>query len=152
MWGPTLVTYHGFMNHSLVLVVTEDTSLQNGLLALLTTIPGVGAVLVAEDCSSGMRLMKIHNPHLVFLDMTLCEKLVVDLLKEIKYQLPNTATVAISDNDRQNETAISLEADGILHKGFSAESLVSITEAILAKREPESRPHSENSDFGTGKE
>jgi DNA-binding NtrC family response regulator len=136
------------VNHTLVLVVTEDTSLQNGLLALLTTIQGVGAVLVAENCSSGVRILKIHKPQLVFLDMTLCEDDEPELLTEIKSHQPDIATIAITDNVRQNKIAISLEANAVLNKGFSPLSLVSITEEILMKRKIENQPHDEDSDFG----
>ena len=140
------------MNHTLVLVITEDTSLQNGLLALLTTIQGVGAVLVAENCSSGVRILKIHKPQLVFLDMTLPEESDPETLTELISHLSDIATIAITDNVQQNKIAISLEADAVLFKGFSPASLVSITEELLMKRETENQPHNEKSDYGTDME
>ena len=61
------------MKPRLALIITKRGALQNGLLALLTTIPQISAVLVAEDDAAGLRMINDHRPGLILLDMDLPE-------------------------------------------------------------------------------
>ena len=52
----------------LALVVASSTSLQNGLLALMTTIPQVRTIFVAEGFYAALRMVENHQPALIILD------------------------------------------------------------------------------------
>ena len=80
----------------LVLVVSSSGELQNGLLALTTTIHGIGAVLVAEDADSALRMVAIHQPALIILDMFLLKDQAV--IHEIKTQWPQIHLIVLVDN------------------------------------------------------
>ena len=69
------------MKPILALIITKQGALQSGMLALLTTISQISAVLVAEDVSSGLRMLKDHRAGLVLLDMDLSEDDAQTILK-----------------------------------------------------------------------
>jgi len=71
----------------LALVASSSETLQNGLLSLTTTIPLIGAVLVAEDIVSALRMIENHQPALIILDASLLK--VQDVVKQIKNQWPD---------------------------------------------------------------
>ena len=119
------------MKPILALILTNHGTLQNGLLALLTTIPQISTVLVAEDADSGLRMLQDHRPRLLLLDMDLAEDGAQAILKQIKSQSLHIGTIALVDSVPQREKAESLAADGVLLKGFSATKLISAIEEIL---------------------
>ena len=53
----------------LALIAVVPSTLQNGLMALMTTTPQISAVLVAEEASLVLRIVKDHRPALIVLDM-----------------------------------------------------------------------------------
>jgi DNA-binding NarL/FixJ family response regulator len=123
------------MNPVLALIVAGASTLQTGLLALMTTIPQISAVLVAEDISSALRMIADHRPRLVLLDMDLPEDGAQTILVQINSQSPDIGSVALVDNVQQGQKAESLGADGVLLKGFSAAKLISVTEEILGQQD-----------------
>ena len=76
------------MKPILALIITKQSVLQTSLLALLTTIPQIRAVLMAEDADSGLRILKDHQPRLVLLDMDLPEDEAQMILQQIEAQQP----------------------------------------------------------------
>ncbi len=119
------------MKPTLALVISKQGTLQNGLLALLTTIPQISAVLVAEDAPSGLRMLKDHRPRLVLLDMALAEDGAQTILKQIEAQWPGIRCIALTDGVQQKQAAETLAADVVLFKGFRATKLISVTEELL---------------------
>jgi DNA-binding NarL/FixJ family response regulator len=113
----------------LALVVSSSGSFQNGLLALMTTIHQISAVLVAEDVNSTLRMVEYHQPALVVLDMSLPE--MQDVIMQIKAQYPRIQLIVLVEDRAQGEAAEVLGVDGILIKGFSAQQLVDIVENII---------------------
>ncbi len=116
----------------LVLIIASPGDLQNGLLALMTTDPQVKAILIAEDNSSALRLLELHRPTLVLLDMNLPENSALAILKQIASQWPTIRTVAIAGNVDQEQEAKAGSADRVLLKGFPASKLTSITEDLVS--------------------
>jgi len=123
------------MKPALALIITKQSSLQNGLLALLTTIPQIGAVLVAEDAPSGLRMLKNHRPILLLLDMELPEDDAQTILKQIEAQWPGIRCIALTDSVQKKQAAETLAADVVLFKGFSAAKLIAVTEELLSQQD-----------------
>jgi DNA-binding NarL/FixJ family response regulator len=121
------------MKRTLVLIVTKQGTLQTGLLALVTTIPQISTVLVAEDANIALRMLNEHCPRLLLLDMDLPEDGAQNLLKEIKSQSPSIGTIAIVDNAQQKQETETLGANVVLFKGFQAVKIITIIENILAE-------------------
>jgi len=117
----------------LALVVSSSDSLQDGLLALMTTIPQVSAVLVAEDVSSTLRMVANHQPGLVVLDLSLPQ--IQDVIMQIKAQYPRIQLIVLAEDITQGEAAGALRVDHVLIKGFSAQKLVTIVEKLTLNLE-----------------
>ena len=130
----------------LALVVSSSGDLQNGLLALMTTIPQISAVLVAEDVNSALRMVENHQPALIILDMeegrqelvrdiAPCSLQVQDVIHEIKTQFPHIHLIVLVEDVAQQKEAEESGADGALIIGFSAQKFVAIVENLIDHKE-----------------
>jgi DNA-binding NarL/FixJ family response regulator len=108
----------------LALVVSNSGAFQNGLLALMTTIPAISAVLVAEDTISTLRMIDNHQPALIIMDMSLHK--VQDVMKQIKTQWPHIHLIVLADDITQGKEMEALGADHVLIKGFPPQKLVEV--------------------------
>lgn len=119
----------------LSMVVSSSGTLQNSLLALMTTIPRIRAVLVAEDINSALRMVENHQIALILLDVS--SNKLLSIIHEIKIKWPQTKLIVlVEDLAQQIETEAS-EADSVLIKGFSAQKFVALIEDLLSQRENE---------------
>ena len=117
----------------LALVVSRSGSLQNGLLALVTTIPQISAVLVAEDVYSTFRMVENHQPALIIIDMSLPD--MQDVIKRIKEQYPRIHLIVLVEDIAQHQQVKESGVDSVLIKGFPAQKLIVIVENIIDRRE-----------------
>ena len=113
----------------LTLLISSTETLQDGLLALFTTIPQIGAVLVAEDKDIGLRMIENHMPKLVIIDMALPGS--HDMMKQIKANWASLHLMALVEDTTQQRVVRSLGADSVLVKGFSAAMFLSIVESQI---------------------
>jgi DNA-binding NarL/FixJ family response regulator len=120
---------------TLALLVTGPGSLQNGLLAMMTTIPQIQAVLVAEEASRALRMIADHRPALVLLDTMLPGNEAGAVLKEIKTRWPSTRCIILADDVQQQREAKAAGADAVLIKGFPAAKLTATIEGLLSREE-----------------
>lgn len=114
----------------LALVVSDAGALQNGLLALMTTIPPIGTVLAAEDVNLALRMVETHQPALIILDMS--SRQAQDVIHEIKTEWPHIHLIVLVADIAQQKQAIDLGADRVLVKGFPAPKLVALIEDLLS--------------------
>jgi DNA-binding NarL/FixJ family response regulator len=112
----------------LTLVVISPGDLQNGILALMTTVPQLGAVLVAEDIESTLRMVENHQPALVIMDTVSTQA--CEVIWKIKRQWPQIHLIALVEDIDQQKEATAASADRVLVKGFSAQKLVEIIEDL----------------------
>jgi DNA-binding NarL/FixJ family response regulator len=117
----------------IALLVSSSGDLQNGLLALTTTIPAISAVLVAEDTKSAWRIIENHQPALIILDVSLPKA--QDIIKQIKSQWSHIHLVVLTDDLSLGKDVKTLGADSVLIKGFSPQKLVEVIEDIIASIE-----------------
>lgn len=110
----------------LTLLVSHTESLQSGLLALFTTLPQIGAVLVAEENDVALRMVKNHMPSFVILDMALPNS--HDMIGHIKANWASLHLIALVEEAATQTVVKALGADSVLLKGFSAEKLLSIVD------------------------
>ena len=125
----------------LALVVSSPGALQNGLLALMTTIPPISAVLVAENIHSAIRMVENHQPALIILDISLSN--VQEVVKQVKEQCSQIHLIVLVEDTVQQKIAEETGADGVLIKGFSAQKLIAIVERLINQREDTPLPQTE---------
>jgi DNA-binding NarL/FixJ family response regulator len=121
------------MKSTLIMIVVNASTLQDGVLALMTTIPRIGVVLVAEDQSSAMRMVDDHHPGLIVLDLDLFGKNTQALTARLSAQSPPGQTIALADNSEQKEQAKAAGIDNVLLKGFSATEFITAIEELLRR-------------------
>jgi DNA-binding NarL/FixJ family response regulator len=117
----------------LTLVVSNAGSLQNGILALLTTIPQISPVLADEELGTALRLVENHRPALAILDVAMPE--VKEIIRQIKEACPQTSLIVLVNNVREQKDVEELGVDGVLLKGFPAQKLIDIVERLTITRE-----------------
>jgi DNA-binding NarL/FixJ family response regulator len=121
------------MKSTLIMIVVNASTLQDGLLALMTTIPQIGVVLVAEDQSSAMRMVDDHRPGLIVLDLDLFGKNTQALTARLSAQSPPGQTIALAADSEQKEQAKAAGIDNVLLKGFSATEFITAIEELLCR-------------------
>jgi len=119
-------------NSILALVVSGSGTLQNGLLALVTTIPPISAVLVAEDVNSALKMVENHHPGLIILDMSLPD--MQDVIKQIKEQCPHVHLIVLVEDTVEEKEVEESGVDSVLLKGFSAHKLIAIVENLIDRQ------------------
>jgi len=126
----------------LALVAVVPGTLQNGLMALMTTTPLIGTLLVAEEASLLLRMVKDHRPALIVLDIDFPDAQMI--LKQIKSSWPLIRCILLVDSVDQEKEAEN--ADAVLIKGFAAEKLFATIEDLLYQGETDSQsePNSED--------
>ena len=113
----------------LTLVVSSSGDLQNGLLALVTTIPTISAVLVAEDINLALRMVENHKPALIILDISFPD--MQDVIKQIKEQCPHVHLIVLVEDTVEEKEVEESGVDNVLLKGFSAQKLIAIVENLI---------------------
>ena len=117
---------------TLALIATRPGSLQDSLVALMTTMQRVNAVLIAEDAASALRTMAQHRPALVVLEINLPAEERHAPLKEIKSRWPLTRCIALADDIEQQREAESAGADVVLIVGFPAARFIAAIGELLS--------------------
>ena len=123
------------MKPKLALIAASPGSLQDSLVALMTTMPQVNAVLIAENAASTLRTMAQHRPALVVLEMDLPAEEEYIPLQEIKRRWPATRCIALADDIAQQQKADSAGADVVLIVGFPADRFISAIEEALSHQQ-----------------
>ncbi len=118
------------MKPTLALIATRPGSLQDSLVALMTTMQQVNVVLIAEDTAAVLRTMAQHCPALVVLELDL-----PTALQEIKNRWPLTRCIALADNVQQQQESELAGADAVLLKGFPAAGFIAAVEGLLSQKQ-----------------
>ena len=121
------------MRSTLALIAIRPGSLQDSLVALMTTMHQVTSVLIAEDAASALRTAAQHRPALVVLEMDLGAEETHAVLKGIKSRWPLTGCIAVADDARQKQEAEAAGADVALIKGFAAATFLATVEGLLSE-------------------
>ncbi len=116
-------------NHALI--VTAPGSLQNGLLALMTAIPGVEVVGEASSTAAAQEMVAELKPGLLLLDGSLAGQEPWALLRQIKNEWPAIRCIALAEDVPQQEEAEASGADIALVKGFAPAQLIAAVEGLL---------------------
>ncbi len=118
----------------LTLIISNSGSLQDGLLALTTSIPQINAVLVTDNIDSAMAMIEDHQPALVILEMSLSK--VQEVIKQIKTRWSHIHLIALVEDMTQKMDVQMSGADSVLIHGFTAQKLVSIIEDVNMANNP----------------
>ena len=118
-------------NQTQALIVTHRESLQNGLQALVMSIPKVDIIGQVDDGSQAMAIIQEHHPDMVLLDTHLPNGEEWQILEQIKTLWPEIRCIVLADDVQQQQEATTLGADIVLLKGFPPAKLAETIEAVV---------------------
>lgn len=121
-----------------LLVVDDHPVVRQGLVALLSAIPGMEVVAEAGDGGEAVALYAKHQPDVTLMDLRLRTMGGVEAIRLIRKDWPGARVIVLTtfDGDEDIYRAIQAGAKAYLLKGMSVEDLIS---AIHAVREGKSR-------------
>jgi DNA-binding NarL/FixJ family response regulator len=118
------------MNTIEILIVTRSIVLQQGLGALLASLPQISRVKATKDLQSAYTLIKEHQPKIVLLDETLLGKDPIPALEKIRSLSPETSRILLTD-DVQKTDLLATYAEAVCIKGISPDALASTVTNLL---------------------
>jgi DNA-binding NarL/FixJ family response regulator len=120
-------------NRVSALIVARPGRMRNGLRALLRTIPRIEIVGQVDQGSAALGMVTLERSALVLLDSSLPFEEMRMALKQIKAEWPQTRCIVLVDNLQQQGMAQAAGADGVLLKGFAAETLFMTIDEVLMR-------------------
>ena len=125
-------------NRMSVLIVARPGRIREGLRALLRTIPRIEIVGQVGQGSAALEMVTRERPALVLLNSSLPFEETWMALKQIKAEWPQTRCIVLVDNIQEQDMAQAAGADGVLLKGFAAETLfMTIDEVLMPVDKPD---------------
>jgi DNA-binding NarL/FixJ family response regulator len=118
-------------NQTRALIVTHRGSLQDGLQALMMSIPHVNIIGHVGDGPRALEMVREHHPDLVLLDSGLPGDEEWHVLEQIVALWPEIRCIVLADDVAQQQKAAELGADIVLLKGFPPAKLADIIEKLV---------------------
>ena len=117
-----------------VLLVTQPGRIRDGLRALLRTIPQIGTIYQATDGSSATQIIRKNHPALVLWESKLFKNDMQCISNRMKSVPPETRSILLIDNLRQQAMAELTGVDTVLLSGFSAWDFLVTVEKLLPQK------------------
>ena len=112
------------MNQSALLLVAEVGPLAEGLLAIISAVPGIQLVGQSVTVSSIARHLGPDGPAKVLIDFALFGAKTPAVIQEVRAMSPTAKCIVLVDEVRQKRSALGAGADVVLLKGCVAEEIV----------------------------
>jgi DNA-binding NarL/FixJ family response regulator len=114
-----------------VLIVAKAALLRDGLEALLSAIPAVDAVHVAEEADHALLLAQTYCPRLILMDAELLGPDLEGFLAETAAKQPAPDCIVLVDSHAQEVAGLVSGAGEVLWKGLPADQLLARVQARL---------------------
>jgi DNA-binding NarL/FixJ family response regulator len=126
-----------------ILIVTRSVVLQQGLGALLESLPGITNVKAIRELTNAYAWIEAHQPRIVLLDAILLRDKPEAELEKIQVISPVTNRVLLVD-DVQKVNLMPKFAEAILIKGISPSAVTSIVTNLLSEKGDEHEHNDSN--------
>ncbi len=128
-----------------ILIVTRSVVLQQGLGALLESLPAITSVKAIRDVANAYTWIEAHQPKIVLLDAILAGNHPEVELEKIHSLSPVTQRVLLVD-DVQDVNLMPPNAEAILIKGISPSALTAIVTNLLSEKGDE-HEHNDSNEY-----
>jgi len=115
-----------------ILIVTRSVVLQQGLGALLESLPGISSVKAISELTSAYAWIESHQPGIIFIDLDVIGKNPETALAKILTFSPRTRR-AVLVNDVEKVNLMPKYAEAIVIKGISPSAVTSIVTNLLSE-------------------
>ena len=113
------------------LLVGKPGPLRSALQSLLETMPGLVIPVAADTGLLALRMIRDVQPPLVVVGSGLPDEEVLELLRQIKDEWPETACLVFSESVRQRRLALAAGADSALPAGLPAGRIFSAIRKVV---------------------
>ncbi len=116
-----------------VVIVEDHTLMREGLTRLVSTQPDLTIVAEAADAAQGLARILEHKPDIALIDITLPGRNGLELIKDIKAQLPNLPILVLSMHDETlyAERALKAGGRGYLMKDADRDTIITAIRRVL---------------------
>jgi DNA-binding NarL/FixJ family response regulator len=117
-----------------IFLVDDHPIVRKGLAQLVDSEPDLSVIGQGEDAYQSLRAIREAKPDLVLVDVSLKDSDGIELLKELKAQLPELPVLVVSMHDESlyAERALRAGAGGYVMKQEPPETLLSAIRSVLA--------------------
>jgi DNA-binding NarL/FixJ family response regulator len=118
---------------SRVVIVDDHALIRQGLAQLLNTRPNLSVIGEADSAGAGLDLVRKYNPDLVILDLSLAKADGLEVVKQLKAELPKLPILVISMHDESvyAERVLRAGARGYVMKKEPSEKIFLAVDALL---------------------
>jgi DNA-binding NarL/FixJ family response regulator len=117
--------------HIEVIVIAQQSRFRESLHLLLTSIPQIEKIHLADDVGSALAMNDI--PTVIIVDADMAEGSLVETIKKIETTWPRTRQIILIDDEPGAQVDQIGRADLLLYKGFPAAKFIELIEALLSK-------------------
>jgi DNA-binding NarL/FixJ family response regulator len=116
-----------------IVLIDDHTLVRQGLSHLLNSQPSFRVVASAESAGEGIEMVRQNKPDLVIIDLSLAQTSGLDVVKQLKSELPGLPTLVISMHDEAvyAERALRAGARGYVMKKEPSEKIFEAIEHLL---------------------
>jgi len=113
-----------------VIVIAQPSRFRESLHLLLTSIPQIEKIVLADDVGSALARNGI--PIVIIVDADVAKGNLYETLKKIKTTWPCTRLIILIDGEPESEVVQIAKADTLLYKGFPAAKFIELIETLLS--------------------
>jgi DNA-binding NarL/FixJ family response regulator len=114
-----------------MLLIGKPGHLRDALQSLVGVAPGLDRLVTADTGLLALKVMREVRPTLVLMASDLPEAEVVELLRQIKAEWPETGCLVLTDSAQGRRQSLTAGADCVLAAGLSAGELFSAIQHVL---------------------
>jgi DNA-binding NarL/FixJ family response regulator len=117
-----------------IMIVEDHHVVRQGLMALISTVPGLEIVAEAPDGSEAIQQFRQHKPDVTLMDLRLPKLGGVDAITAIRSEFPSARIIVLTtfDGDEDIYRALQAGARGYLLKGMDADELIDAIRTVHA--------------------
>jgi len=105
------------------LIVARSGAIQQALTTILSSIPQVKTLGVAENSLAALEMVRLHQPELVIVDDNFAKGETLDFIRHLKANWEQTKVVVLADRSQQQQDLLDSGADAVLLRGIPAEQI-----------------------------
>ena len=122
-------------NSRLRTLIVDDDSMIRSYLKLMLREANINLIEEAEDAAGAVKLFRAKAPGLIFLDINLPDQDGIELLKQIRTEIPDSSVIMVSSESTMDrvKTALGLGARGFIAKPFNTATVLKNIMHIVAE-------------------
>src|SRR5687767_848906 len=116
-----------------IIIIDDHPLIRQGLAQLLNSRPNLSVIGEADSAGAGIDMVRKHKPDLVILDLSLAKADGLEVVKQLKSELPKLPVLVISMHEESvyAERVLRAGARGYVMKKEPSEKIFLATETLL---------------------